>query len=114
MFDVLKIGDRIRLTDGYEMNPKWLSGQDCYSGTIATFIPGQNQNLAVVRKLEQTITFDNIIGDILILELRYVGATWTNTGTVHVELCNFMPEPVAWKYRKQGKWVESHATYTKM
>ena len=34
--------------------------------------------------------------------------------TVHIELCNFMPEAASWKSRKQGTWVESHASYVKV
>ncbi len=53
-------------------------------------------------------------GDILVLELRYVDAQWSDEGTVHVELCAFMPEPMAWQYRLKGKWIESHASYQRM
>ncbi len=96
------------------MEPKWLAGHDCYFGTVAEFIPGQNQNPAAVVKLDHPITFDDTTGHIVILELRYEGAKWGVTETVHVELCNFMPEVKQWKSRKQGKWVESHASYVKV
>jgi len=114
MFGTLKVGDRIRLSGGYDMVSKWLAGHDCYVGTVAEFIPGQNQVPAAVVKLDHPITFEDTTGDIVVLELRYVGAKWADKETVHVELCNFMPEAVSWKTRKQGKWVESHATYTKL
>jgi hypothetical protein len=96
------------------MKPKWLGGKDCYFGLIAEFIPGQNQNPAAVVKLDHQITFDETTGDIVILELRYKGAKWGRKETVHVELCNFVPESASWESRKQGKWVESHASYTKV
>ena len=53
----------------------------------------------------------NISGKIIVLELRYAGASWTKNEVVHVELCNFMPEDKPWKDRAQGVWVESHASY---
>jgi hypothetical protein len=114
MFRTLKVGDRIRLSGGYDMEPKWLAGHDYYLGTVTEFIPGQNQKPATVVKLDNVITFDDITGDIVVLELRYVRATWKERETVHIELCDFMPEAASWKTRKQGKWVESHATYAKL
>jgi len=33
--------------------------------------------------------------------------------TVHVELCNFVPKGASWKARKQGKWNESNAAFSK-
>lgn len=114
MFGTLKVGDRVRLSGGYDMEPKWLAGQDYYLGTVEEFIPGQNQNQAAVVKLDNAITFDDMTGDIVVLELRYVGARWKQKETVHIELCDFMPEAASWKSRKQGKWVESHASYAKI
>jgi hypothetical protein len=35
-------------------------------------------------------------------------------GTVHLELCDFEPEDRPWKTRRQGTWVESHASYTRI
>jgi hypothetical protein len=50
----------------------------------------------------------------LVPELRYAGAKWEETGTVHVELCDFEPQAKSWQDRKQGKWVDSHATYRRL
>jgi hypothetical protein len=47
-------------------------------------------------------------------ELRYAGAKWEETGTVHVELCDFEPQAKSWQDRKKGKWVDSHATYRRL
>jgi len=114
VFSTLNFGDRIRLSGGYEMEPRWLAGKDCYFGTVVEFIPGQNQTPATVVKLDEPIIFNDTTGDIVILELRYEGAKWGKKGTVHIELCNFVPEAASWKSRKQGKWVESHASYVKV
>ena len=111
---VLEIGNRVRLTGGYGFEPAWLSGNENLDGTLVCFIPGQNHMPAAVIKIESPITFEAITGAILVLELRYAGASWEETGIVHIELCDFMPEPAPWQDRRRGKWVESHATYARL
>jgi hypothetical protein len=110
----LVIGDRVQVGGGYDMEPQWLDGRQYYSGTVKALIPGQNDTLAVVVALDEAAVFENYTGKYLVLELRYTGAQWAETGTVHVELCDFEPVAKAWQDRQQGKWVESHATYRKL
>ncbi len=107
----LKPGDRVQLFGGFDMIPQWLCGKNEYTGTLVRFTPGQHQEPAAVIKLDAPITVDGVTGIIVILELRYVGATWKDSETVHIELCDFDPEMKPWKDRKQGVWVESHASY---
>ncbi len=109
--DSLTIGDRLQLSGGYEPNPTWLSGRALVLGTVTQFIPGQNGSPAVVVHLDETISSENLSGSTVVLQLRYVDAKWEPTEIVHVELCDFTPEPKAWKDRRQGEWIESHATY---
>lgn len=106
----LRTGDRVRLSGGYDMEPPWLSGVAAVEGTVASFIPGQNKQPAAVIKLDVPLVAKGATGDTLVLELRYEGATWGAMETVHVELCDFTPEVKRWKDRRQGKWIESHAT----
>ena len=108
------VGDRIRLSGGYDQGPGWLCGASHFDGVIAAFIPGQNVQQAAVVRLESPITFEGVTGEYVVLELRYGGAEWNETDTVHVELCDFYPEAKAWQHRRQGKWVESHATYKRV
>jgi hypothetical protein len=96
------------------MDPKWLGGKDGCFGQVISFIPGQNESTAAVVKLEDTLTVDDVTGNIVVLELRYVGAKWKSQETVHIELCDFMPEAKRWQERRQGKWIESHASYNKL
>jgi len=114
MFVKLNIGDRIEVGGGYDMEPRWLNGKQHYFGTVRKFIPGQNETPAAVIELDENISFEEITGKTLILELRYVGAKWKDKETVHVELCDFEPEEKSWQDRKRGKWVESHASYKKI
>jgi hypothetical protein len=110
----LNVGDRVQVGGGYNMEPPWLDGRQYYSGTVKAFIPGQNDMPAVVVVLAEDAVFEDYAGKCLVLELRYAGATWEETGTVHVEMCDFEPEARPWQERRQGKWVESHATYRKL
>lgn len=110
----LQINDRIWLAGGYEPEPEWLGKTQGYYGSVESFMPGQNSEPAVIVKLDSKITVEKITGDILIMELRWEGAKWGNQGVVHLELCDFVPEHKPWKNRKQGKWIESHASYKKI
>jgi hypothetical protein len=107
----LHVGDRLRLYGGYDMEPRWLNGKETLTGKCVAFIKGQNKQPAAVVELDEPISFDDITGKTVVLELRYVGASWTKSEVVHVELCDFIPEDKAWKDRAQGVWVESHASY---
>jgi hypothetical protein len=111
--NTLTAGDRVRLFGGYDMQPTWLGDADHYMGTVESFIPGQNESPAAIVRLDRPITVEGVSGEVVVLELRYVGSEWSEGGTVHVELCDFVPEPKSWPQRRQGKWVESNASYEK-
>ena len=106
----LTVNSKVRLSGGYDYQPKWLGEKPFISGFVLKFIPGQNSEQAAVIQLNESLTVDEITGNICVLELRYVGATWTDDIVCHVELCNFLPEDKTWKDRRQGIWVESHAS----
>ena len=110
----LKVGDRVKIHGGYEMEPRWLCGKAARSGTVRSLIPGQNEEEAAVVKLDAPIVVDGYEGDIVVLELRYVGAKWKKHETVNIELCNFEIEPKAWSQRPKGKRVESHGSYDRI
>ena len=111
---VLGIGDRVRLSGGYSFEPAWLAGKEFVNGTVVTFLPGQNDKAAALVKVTEPISYEGVTGDNLVLELRYVDAVWSDTGVVHIELCDFAPEAAPWQDRSKGKWAESHATYKKL
>ena len=110
----IRPGDRLLLSGGYDMSPRWLGGQHSHVGAVVDLIPGQNELPAVLLKLDAPIAVDGIAGEFLVLEARYVGQSWMSKGTVHIELCDFEPERRRWQDRRQGKWVESHATYERL
>ena len=110
----LDVGDNIRLSGGYDSEPAWLGTKTAVFGSVTRFIPGEGSQPDAEVMLTEPLPVDNVAGGIAILKLRYVGAKWESTGTVHVELCDFEPDPKPWPSRHQGLWVESHATYRKL
>jgi hypothetical protein len=110
----LAAGERVHISGGYDLEPRWLHGEPFYTGTVCSFIPGQNSAFAAVVELDHAIEVDATTGQILVLELRYADAGWTEQNVVHVELCDFVPEVKPWQHRRQGKWVESHATCSRI
>jgi hypothetical protein len=86
-----------------------LQGRSAYTGTVCSFIPGQNAALAAVVELEHMIEVDAAVGQITVLDLRYSDAEWTEANVVQIELCDFIPEAKPWQSRRQGKWIESNA-----
>jgi len=106
---LLEKGDRVFVYGGYDNKPEWLSGRAGYSGTIERFIPGQNDTPAAVIRTDDPVTANGVTGNILVMQLRWVGATWRSGAVAHIELCDFEPKSVRWEDRRQGEWVESHA-----
>jgi len=111
----LKVGDRIQLSGGYDMEPLYLKNPPSVdrTGQVIQFIKGQNKTPAAVVKLDNLISGEKITGDIIILEPRYVGQNWQDDGlgSVHIELCDFLPDDEEWKNRKQGEWIETAASW---
>lgn len=107
----MHVGDRVRLSGGYDAEPEWLCGETGHLGQVTRFIPGQNEEPAAVVMLERRMVTGSVAGEIVVLELRYAGEKWESKGIVHVELCDFEPDDRRWQDRRQGTWVESHASY---
>ena len=66
----------MKLSGGYDMETAWLCGKADYLATLMSFIPGQSEQPAAVVKLDDPILVKNVSGDIVVLELRYAGASW--------------------------------------
>ncbi len=96
------------------MEPQWLHGGAGYWATVVNYFPGQNSEAALLVETDDLLFGKNTGGKFLVLELRYTGDEWNGSGVVHVELCSDRPEEKRWQDRKQGVWIESHASYKKL
>jgi len=106
----LKIGDRIELLGGRGVDPAWLAGQSCLTGTIRAFLPrrrGKPSAVVVVHQLHEAIRFDGYFAE---LELSHPGAKWHERNTVDVKLCTVMPRPRS-RASRQGVWALVRADY---
>ncbi|MGO9496411.1 MAG: hypothetical protein ACLQA5_06820 [Solirubrobacteraceae bacterium] len=68
---VLTVGDRIRVSGGYDYQPDWLAGGTGYTGTVVAFIPGQNEREAAVVRF----------GEKLVLATQKASTQCLNSGT---------------------------------
>lgn len=107
----LRVGDRLRLFNGYEAPYEWLGGRADVRGAIEEFIPGLSDVPMAVVKLDEPLGSSDARGSWVVLQLRYVGATWTNVGIVHIELLESRPPALAPPQRRLGLHLESHANY---
>ena len=105
------------MSGGYESRPTWMGGKQSFDGTIVRFVPGTHEPRAAVVRLDAPISLTDVrngktvAGDVLILELRFLGAQWKDSETVQIELRNSLPERKPATERSHGLWVESHAIY---
>ena len=112
---IVKKGDQIIVGGGYDYDSPLRRSE--ISGTVVDFIPGyQPGTLAAVVQLDAPITHEGITGDILVLELRYEGASWDRedqpgSQTVGVALYSYIPK-VSDEYPQKG-WVvfDSHGIF---
>jgi hypothetical protein len=117
----LEVGDRIRVYGGYDYDADWLAAKpEGYTDRVIEFIPGQSVLPAPVVELDEELVLPSgagaargreVRGRFLVLELGHEVTDWsTQNPRVHGELCDFRPERRRWQDRRQGAWVESHAT----
>ena len=112
---MIKVGDQIWLSGGYDMEPPWLEGGDGYFATVLGFKEFEHGRF-VIAKLDQKIKSSKLESDIILMQLRYRNAIWDDKGFVHVFLCGEIPldEFVAKEWFSSNTfWLESHASYEK-
>ena len=113
---MLKIGDRIWFSGGYDMEPQWLEGKDGYSGIVFGFKEFDHGRF-VIAKLDQKIKSSKLESDIILMQLRYKNAVWNDTEHVHIFLCGEIPSveflSKEW-FSQNAVWMESHANYKKI
>ena len=106
----LQPGDRVFVSGGYEPRPAWLGDGEGYPGTLERFASRQDGSSAVVVRIDIPITAGGVTGEVLLMKLRYVDATWSSGALAHVELCDGDPEAAGAGSSPRCAWVESHAS----
>jgi hypothetical protein len=118
---MLQIGDKIKLSGGYDMDPPWLLGHpDGYTACVLRFIDceikgrnGDERRSAVVL-FDQELEFSGLRSRFGYLLLRYVGQKWSDSEHgVHVHLAKDEPIDRIDHSKGTSRWLESHASYTK-
>ena len=120
-----RVGDRVLVTGGYDLDPPWLKGRQGYTGTLVEL-----RGTWAVVELDEEVLLNGEWPDFgsgsrkevgsqrtpkgrwLALAFGWVGDVWSSpTGRLHVGLCSDKPKlgsvPLGGGI---GAWVESHAT----
>jgi hypothetical protein len=114
----MKLGDRIRIFGGYN-DEDVLRTVGELRGRVISFIPGYEPNtLAAVVRLDSVVTCSGVTGAILVMELRYQGASWDDgaepgSQTVGLDLYAEVPETSMAGKLPATNWtaLESHAVF---
>ena len=113
----MKIGDRIRLFGGYDMEPQWLQGRNEYFANVLSYLDNNDERRSVAGQVSALIEFDESIefagisGKYGLVDLRYSNQSWENSGPVHVTLLKDKIDTINEKIKESSRWMESHAFY---
>jgi hypothetical protein len=112
----MNIGDKLRLSGGYDMNPRWLQARNEYYATVVAFLENNKKSsstekLSALIEFDEFVTFEGMTGKFGLLDLRYVGQAWENSGSVHVFLLKEKINSIQARNEETSRWMESHATY---
>lgn len=116
----LKIGDRIHLADGYDMEPPWLKGGNGYDATVLRFIDNGiekrkgDERLSAVIQFDEELDLKGLKGRFGLILGRWEGQKWTADGVVHVHLMSEEIFDQKEMTDENSRWVESHASYRKL
>jgi hypothetical protein len=109
-------GDRLWLFGGWDRNPAWRNGADNLMATVEDIlIAGDGGQARLLARLSQPLTLNGVTGELLLLSLRYRGASWSDAGICHIVLCSERPGSGKWwEDKSRFTWVESHAGFQKL
>lgn len=116
----LKPGQRIKLFDGYDMDPPWLKGRDCYYAEVIRFFDNRiekrtgDERLSAVIQFDDEIEFEGLTGTYGVITGRWEGQRWKTSGVVHVYLLKSEIHDASEITADNSCWMESHASYEKV
>jgi hypothetical protein len=114
----LKVGDRIKITGGYDMDPPWLKGGTGYIAIVIGFFDNHIEKrqgdsaVAVTIEFEEEIEHKGFKGKYGFLLGRYADQKWIaeNHG-IHVHISKTPIEKSSDISKGNSVWAESHASY---
>ena len=114
----LKVGDRIKVSGGYDMDPPWLKGGSGYIAVVTGFFDNNIEKREGDSAISASIEFENeveykgINGKYGFLLGRYEGQTWDaeNHGE-HVHISSVPINSNTDIKEELSVWAESHASY---
>ena len=114
--DEMKPGDRIWLFGGWERNPAWRKGSDNLLAIVEEIVVADDGGQGrLLTRLSQPLTVNGVTGELLLLSLRYRGASWSDAGICQIILCAERPGSGKWwEDKTRFAWVESHAGFQKL
>ena len=113
----LQVGDRIKVSGGYDMDPPWLKGGSGYYATIIGFFDTMiekrkgDERLSVSLEFEEEVEHKGFSGKYGFMLGRWEGQRWETTGTVHVHISNVPIHNASDITEENSIWAESHAQY---
>ena len=114
---LLKPGDRIRLSGGYDPQPQWLRGREAHRARVVRFVDNKmkqrrgDERLSALVEFDEELEFEGLRGKYGMLLLRYRGQCWEHSGTVHVNLLDTGINDISEMVEASSRWMESHAQY---
>ncbi len=113
----LEIGDRIKLSGGYDNNPLWLKGGSGYNAKVTGFFDNETEGRRDDSRISASIEFDKEIeyegikGKYGFILGRWEGQKWEKSGTVHCHICSVPISKASDITKENTVWAESHAHY---
>lgn len=113
----LKVGDRIKLSGGYDMDPPWLKGGNGYYAKVTGFFDNGiekrkgDERLSASIEFEEELEFKGFCGLYGFMLGRWEGQKWETSGTVHVHISNEPINNSSDITKSNSIWAESHAHY---
>ena len=118
--DKLKVGDRIKLSGGYDMKPPWLKGGTGYFASVTGLFDNGIEKRKGDERLSASIEFEDemehkgLKGKYGFILGRWEGQEWETSGTVHCYITTIPVTKAGDITQDNSVWAESHAHYERI
>jgi hypothetical protein len=120
IMEKLQVGDRIKLSGGYDMDPPWLKGGSGYYAKVIGFFDNNidkrkgDERLSASIEFEEELEHRGFSGKYGFMLGRWEGQLWETSGTVHVHISNVPINNSSDITKENSIWAESHAHYERV